>query len=420
MVELLAHLVQTHSVVSDEEWHAARDAIRAKVRPDDLVAVAPYWADPIARQMWKDEILSIAREARPDATRFPRAIEVSMRGQHLDEIAGWKVESTEKVGPFTLTVYDNPSYTPLKDDLVNHAAPGKMEVSVVAGGTAAECQFTRGRVETGGLGFGPAIPADRVSCPGGGTLAATVMQPADYRPHRCLFAPPLGGGKTMRVRFLGVAFGNVLHGHAGIDWDSTAHVDEPPVTLVWKVADRTIGRIVAGNHNGWKGFDFDTRNLAGQEGEIVAESRRPALATVSTASRPTRADGSPGTPVHPTGAKPRRTRPSSSKIPTATSAPARSSHAEAAPRGKSPSKCPGARRLPKRASLTPSSLNVTHGSARLAATASGTIRLSSTSRAHGNETASPTVKPPEAMRRRATRCPTVPRRRERSRPSERT
>ena len=26
----------------------------------------------------------------------------------------------------------------------------------------------------------------------------------------------------MRVRFLGVAFGNVLHGHAGIDWDSTA------------------------------------------------------------------------------------------------------------------------------------------------------------------------------------------------------
>lgn len=275
LIELGAHLVQTHSVVSNDEWVAARDAVRGIARPEDLVVIAPYWADPIGREQFKDEILSVAREARPDSTRFPRAVEVSIRGQHLDELAAWKVESKQKVGPFTLTVLDNPSYTPLKDDLVNHVAPGKMQVSVVSGGSATDCTFTHARVETGGLGFGPAIPADRVACPGGGTLAATVMQPADYRPHRCLFAPPLGGGKTMRVRFLGVAFGNVLHGHAGIDWDSTAHVDEPPVTLTWKVGDRTLAHVVAGNHDGWKGFELDTRDLAGQEGEIVAEISSP-------------------------------------------------------------------------------------------------------------------------------------------------
>jgi hypothetical protein len=275
LFELLAHVVQTHSVVSDDEWRAARDAVKGIMQPDDLVAVAPYWADPIARQMFKDEILSVEREARPDATRFPRAIEVSMRGKHLEELAGWKVERVERVGPFTLSVLDNPAYRPLKDDLVSHFASGKMSVSVVGGGGVVDCAPTRGRVETGGLGFGPAIAAERFACPQGGTLTATVMQPADYRPHRCLFAPPLGAGKTMRVRFTDVAFGEVLHGHAGIDWDSTAHVDEPPVTLVWKLGDRTIGRVVAGNNDGWKGFELDTRELAGQSGEVVAEISSP-------------------------------------------------------------------------------------------------------------------------------------------------
>jgi hypothetical protein len=271
LLELGAHLVQTHSVVSEAEWLAARDAVRAVAKPEDLVVVAPAWADPVARELWKDEVLTLAREARPDATRFPRAVEASIRGQHERELAGWKVESAKRVGPVTVTVYDNPAYAPLKDDLVDHVAPGKMAVSVVSGGGASDCQLTQGRVETGPLGFGPAIPRVRFACPQGGMLAATVFQPGDYRPHRCLFTPPLGPGKTLRVRFLDVPFGTLLHGHAGIDWDSTAHTEEGPVTLVWKVGDRTLGRITAGNDDGWKGFALDTREVAGQTGELVAE-----------------------------------------------------------------------------------------------------------------------------------------------------
>jgi hypothetical protein len=165
------------------------------------------------------------------------------------------------------------------DDLVDHVAPGKMAVSVVGGGSSGECTFTHAKVETGGLGFGPAVPADRFVCGpaagGAGMIGATIMQPGDYRPHRCLFAPPLGAGKTMRVEFENVAFGQLLHGHAGIDWDSTAHTEEPPVTLVWKLGDRTIGRIVAGNTDGWKSFALDTRDKDGEKGELVAEIASP-------------------------------------------------------------------------------------------------------------------------------------------------
>jgi len=241
------------------------------MQPTDLVAMAPYWTDPIGREIFKDEILSIAREARPDATRFPRAIEVSIRGQHLPELADWKVGSKKDVGPVTLTVYDNPSYTPVIDDLVDHVAPDRMSVSSATG----DCPFTHTRVETGALGFGPALPADRFVCPGGGLIGATILQPTDYRPHRCLFAPPQGSGKTLQVHFLGVTFGDVLHGHAALDWDSAAHANDPPVTLVWKVGDRTLARIVTGNKDGWKAFTLDTRDLKGQKGELVAEVSAP-------------------------------------------------------------------------------------------------------------------------------------------------
>ena len=267
--------MQTHSVVSEKEWLAARDAIRTMVTPADLVVMAPYWTDPLGREYFKDEILSVAREARSDSTRFPRALEVSIRGEHLPELASWKVLTKKKVGPVTLTMLDNPAYAPVIDDLVDHVAPGKLAVEVQSGGGTTECSLTHGRVETGPLGFGPAIPADRFTCPQGGVVAATVMQPGDYRPHRCLFSPPLGAGKTTRLRFLDVTFGDTLHGHAGLDWDSTPHAEEAPVTLVLKAQGRTLGRIQAGNDDGWKSFALDTRELKGQTGEIVAEISSP-------------------------------------------------------------------------------------------------------------------------------------------------
>ena len=275
IAEILLHLVQTHTVVTDAEWRAARDAVRAVVQPADLVAMAPYWTDPIGREVFKDDILSMAREARPDATRFPRAIEVSIRGQHLAELASWKRVDEKKVGPVTLTILENPYFTPVKDDLVDHVAPGRMAVSLVGGNGSSECVFTHGTALTGPLGFGPAVPADRFTCPQGAMIGATVMQPGDYRPHRCLYTQPLGGGKTLRVRFLDVTFGDVLHGHAGLDWDSTAHTEEPPVTLTWKIGERTLARVIAGNEDGWKPFALDTRDLKGQRGEVVAEVSSP-------------------------------------------------------------------------------------------------------------------------------------------------
>jgi hypothetical protein len=270
VLELGAHLVQIYGVVPSSDWIAARDVVRTLAQPDDFIAFAPYWTDPLGREYFGSDLATVAREARPDDSRYRRGIEVSIRGQHLPELAGWKVSSTQHVGRVTVTVYENPAFKAVKDDLVDHVAPDRMAVSEISGGLETDCSFMRGRVETGGLGFGPAVPAERFVCPGG-FIGASIMQPTDYRPHRCLLAPPLGNGKTLRVKFLGVQFGETLHGHTGIDWDSEHHLEQPGVTLVWKIGARTLARITDANGEGWKSFELNTSDLAGQTGELVAE-----------------------------------------------------------------------------------------------------------------------------------------------------
>ena len=62
VMELVLHIKETTSdVVPDEDWKAARDAVKADVKPDDLVVFAPFWADPLGREFFGDELAGIKR-----------------------------------------------------------------------------------------------------------------------------------------------------------------------------------------------------------------------------------------------------------------------------------------------------------------------------------------------------------------------
>ena len=50
LLELGAHEVQVHSVVSDADWDAARTAVEADWKPGDLVVFEPFWVDSIGRE----------------------------------------------------------------------------------------------------------------------------------------------------------------------------------------------------------------------------------------------------------------------------------------------------------------------------------------------------------------------------------
>jgi hypothetical protein len=272
--ELGAHIVQTRSVVSADEWRQARAAVESERQAGDLVVFAPYWADPLGREYFGSTLAGTRDEARPDESRYARAFEVSMRGMHADELAGWAQRERRKVGPFTITLLENPSPAHVLDDLVTHATPDRAHVFRLDRGNTAECGWTRGPSSAGGLGAGPAVPGDRFSCPGGAFVGESIIFETSYHPRRCLFALPGGHGVTTRVVFQDVAFGTALHGYTGLQYESERGGGADTV-LTWRVGDQTLGRIVHRDGDGWKGFELTTADLAGKRGDLVAEVVTP-------------------------------------------------------------------------------------------------------------------------------------------------
>ncbi len=277
LLELGAHLVQAHARVGDEDWAAAKGFVQAQAHPEDLVTFAPRWVDPIGRMKFGPELATLPREARPDETRFPRAFEVSIRGQHDPTLEGWKRDDVHDFGAVTVTTLENPSPAHVLDDLVSMVAPNRMQVYRVDGSRAVECPFTHAGAQSGGLGAGPALPSNRFACPGGGFAAASVAADLGYHPRRCIYAPPLGPRGTIRLVFHGVHVGHALHGHHALYVEAERHKDGPPVTLTFRVGDEVLGSVEHRDGDGWKPFEFDTTAIqaklaaTGGTADVVAE-----------------------------------------------------------------------------------------------------------------------------------------------------
>lgn len=266
--ELGAHVIQTHSITPKRDWQAAREYVALHATPEDLVAFAPRWVDPVGREVFGPALATLEREARPDETRFPRAFEVAIRGGHVPALADWRRSSRERFGAVSVTVLDNPSPAHVLDDLVSRVSPDHLRVSRVDGGREEDCPWTRATAQSGQLGFGTAIPADRFACAGGGFVAASVVEDTEYYPRRCIYAPP--PGHTLRLRFTDVRIGRSLHGHHAL-YVEAEHAQKAPVTITFSIGGTVVGTAVHRDLEGWKPFDLDTSALAGARSEVVAD-----------------------------------------------------------------------------------------------------------------------------------------------------
>jgi len=270
LVELAAHALQIHSVTPAADWTAARDFVASQVKPDDLIAFAPRWVDPIGREQFGPQLANVEREAPPDASRFPRAFEVGIRGAHVPALAGWRRADRRRFGDVTVTTWENPAPVHVIDDLVSMVSPQRMRVSR----GDAECAFGHSAPLSGGLGFGPGAPADRFSCSSGGLVATSVVTDLDYVPHRCIYAPPPGGA-PLRLQFQGVHMGRTLHGHHALYVEAERGRSGGPVSLTFKIGDAVLGTVVHRDGDGWKPFEFDTADRAGTVVDLIAEVGAP-------------------------------------------------------------------------------------------------------------------------------------------------
>jgi hypothetical protein len=270
LLELGAHAVQARSVVPAADWEAARVYVKEQAATDDLVAFAPAWVDPVGRARFGTSLATFEREGRGDASGFPRALEVSIRGAHLPELAGWARSDERRFGGVTVTTLRNPTPVHVLDDLVSMVDPRRMRVWRADGGRESECAFARAPTQSGPLGFGPAIPGDRFGCPGS-FVGVSVLADLEYRPHRCIYAPPPGGGGTLHLRFSGVRFGRTLYGHHGIYVEAERNRTGAPVTIRFSTGGSVVGSVMHRDGDGWKTFEFDTSDLAGQTLDLDAE-----------------------------------------------------------------------------------------------------------------------------------------------------
>ncbi|WP_394824040.1 hypothetical protein [Pendulispora albinea] len=272
LFELGAHVVQVGGAIGDDSWARAREETRALVQPGDLLVFAPRWTDPIGRMVFGDELATLEREAWADVSRFPRAIEVSIRGEHEPELAGWRRVAEKKVDGITLATLENPSYRPTLTDLVNLVHPPASEAFVRSLDNAGvhPCTWVHGSPQSGNLGFGPSVPGDKFACPG--TFAGvSVVADLDYRPRRCIYAPPAGGGQALRLVFHGVSFGETLHGHHGLYVEAERDRHGPSVRLVFSVGDSLLGYANHADGDGWKSFDLSTAEFAGKTADLTVE-----------------------------------------------------------------------------------------------------------------------------------------------------
>jgi hypothetical protein len=271
LVELGAHVAQTHSVVRAADWAAAREYVATQARPEDLVAFAPRWADPLGREHFGADIATVEREARGDESRFPRAFEVSIRGARLPAFATWRDAGDRRFGRVTVTTWENPAPARVVEDLVAMVDPDRMRVArVAADGREADCAFVRSAPLSGQLGFGPAVPGNRFACSGGAFVGASVVADLDYAPRRCVYTTAAGGG-LMRLRFLGVQFAQTLHGHHGLYVEAERSRSGAPIAATFKVGDAVLGSVVHRDGDGWKPFEFATVDLAGRRADLVVE-----------------------------------------------------------------------------------------------------------------------------------------------------
>lgn len=271
LVEASAHCVQTCSVTPARDWAAARDYVASHARPEDLVAFAPRWADPLGREYFGPGLATIEREARADESRFPRAFEVSIRGAHVSTLTEWKRADERLFGGVRVTTWENPSPAVTLEDLVSRVEAQRVQVVRVQGNGEAECAFVRTGVQSGSLGFGPAVPSDHFQCPGGGFVAMSVVADWEYYPRRCVYAPPLGAGALLRLRFPGVRLGRSIVGHHTLYVEAERGRSGAPVTVTFKVGEAVVGQAVHKDGDGWKPFEFDTSALAGASGDVVVE-----------------------------------------------------------------------------------------------------------------------------------------------------
>lgn len=278
LVEWSAHATFRAQPPQPGDWDTLAPEVLALRQAEELVVVAPYWAEPHARRVLGDEAMPLAQVARPEDARYGRAIEISILGQD-SELRGWTVQAERQVGKFRLRELANPNPDPPRIDLVDWLTPERASAHQLRKGKPdGSCEWTdSGRVRNGALHGHPTFPKRRFECSKEpwNFVGVTVIEDENYRPRRCIWAHPARGRQTV-VRFDDVPLGSKIVGYAGLPYFLEREKKGDPVEMeVWLGGDppEQLGDYVHHDGEGWKRFEFSTAPYAGESRSIEFRTR---------------------------------------------------------------------------------------------------------------------------------------------------
>ena len=118
LLELVIEWRLPHSVPDDADWAAAAESIARQKKANDLVVIAPDWADQ-GREYLAD-LMSFKDFGRFDTTDYDRIFEVAAYGARAAETEGIEPVSSSKFGKVAVRTYELSRRTKVVYDFRDH------------------------------------------------------------------------------------------------------------------------------------------------------------------------------------------------------------------------------------------------------------------------------------------------------------
>jgi hypothetical protein len=256
VLELVGQFWCEHRAPRMDEYAMLKGPVASIKRAGDVVVVSPDWAEPLVRRALGDALMPTDEVARGDISRFDRAIEVSLLGEHARELRDFHEVGRREVGSFVIRALENPHVEKVVYDFVDHVRPPFARV--LGTSPPITCDWAdHARVLSGGLGGHPTFPAARFLCPGGEffNVGVTIIADQSFLPRRCIWSHPFQTGQIV-THFEGVTLGDRIVGHGGMYWHTERPKTGAPIKLDVAVDGDVIGTYVHIDGDGWSPFDF--------------------------------------------------------------------------------------------------------------------------------------------------------------------
>jgi hypothetical protein len=250
LFEVVAHARIVADAPRLADYQAAARALRAELKPRDLIVAAPAWADPVLRQVLGDRI-DFAMAGRSDTAAYERLWALSVRGARPPEAPPGEPELSREFGTVTLQRWRlGPSS--VKSDLVALLPRAHVRQG------ARDCAWQRLQPPRGGgLGRGVLPPVERFQCAGRGAswVAPVVLEDLSLAPRHCVLQPP-GGREPLTVRFDDLELADRLVVYAGLYYEDERMRQGAPVKLAITLDGAPLGTLTHRDGDGWKRLEL--------------------------------------------------------------------------------------------------------------------------------------------------------------------